>query len=145
MKSCLYSLIRFLPFLLNPFRLPSPVLYLSILLHLYTLHIHFIQSLMKPYNYESFLYCFTTSRELDPIVILAAWDTRCIASRRSHRKHRFLCFCEGVFTALLHSNGSYSSPACVFVAAGIRLLGSCLAMDISDFTVPAFGRHITIK
>jgi hypothetical protein len=35
-------------------------LYLSILLYLYTLHIHFIQSLMQPYNYEFFLYRFMT-------------------------------------------------------------------------------------
>jgi hypothetical protein len=45
-----------------------------------------------------------------------------------------------VFTALLHSNESYSIVACVFVAAGICLPSRCLAMDVySDFTIPALG------
>jgi hypothetical protein len=44
----------------------------------------------------------------------------------------------------LHSNGSYSIVACVFVAGGMCLPSSCLAMDISDFTILAFGRHVTI-
>jgi hypothetical protein len=48
-------------------------------------------------------------------------------------------------TAPLHSNGSYSIVACVFVAAEIYLPSSCLAMDVySDFTIPAFGRHVTM-
>jgi hypothetical protein len=51
-----------------------------------------------------------------------------------------------MFTALLHSNGSYSIVACVFVAMGMCLLNNCLAMDVSsDFTVPAFGCHVTIQ
>jgi hypothetical protein len=47
-----------------------------------------------------------------------------------------------VFTAPLHSNGSYSIVACVFVDAGMCLSSRCLAMNVySDFTIPAFGRH----
>jgi hypothetical protein len=54
-------------------------------------------------------------------------------------------FWEGVFTELLHSNGNYSIVACVFVAAGICLSNCCREMNIhSDFTIPAFGRHVTI-
>jgi hypothetical protein len=57
------------------------------------------------------------SPELDPILVLAAWDPRYIASRRADREHCFLCY-EGVSTAPFHSNGSYSIVACVFIAAG---------------------------
>jgi hypothetical protein len=50
-----------------------------------------------------------------------------------------------VFTAPLHGNGSYSIVACVFVAAEMCLQSSYLAMNIySDFTIPAFGRHVTM-
>jgi hypothetical protein len=69
------------------------------------------------------------SPELDPILILAAWDPRYIISGRSYRKHRFLQCCEGVFTVQLHSNGSYSIVACVFIAAGVCLPSRCLAMS----------------
>jgi hypothetical protein len=52
---------------------------------------------------------------------------------------------EGVFTAPLHSNGSYSIVSCVFVAAGICLRSRCLAMNVySDFTTLASRRHVTI-
>jgi hypothetical protein len=35
--------------------------------------------------------------------------------------------------------------ACVFVAAGMCLPSSCMAMDFSsDFTIPAFGHHVTV-
>jgi hypothetical protein len=68
-------------------------------------------------------------------LILAAWDPRYIASRRPNRKHRSLYCCEGVFTAPLHSNGSYSIVSWVFVAAGMCLLSRCLAT----------GLHITIQ
>jgi hypothetical protein len=47
---------------------------------------------------------------------------------------------EGVFTAPLHSNGSYSIVACVFISAGMCLPSRCLAMNVySDFTVPVSG------
>jgi hypothetical protein len=60
------------------------------------------------------------------------------------RKHPACCW-EGVFTALLHSSGSYSIVACVFVVVGMCLPIHYLAMDVfSDFTVPAFGRHVAI-
>jgi hypothetical protein len=43
-----------------------------------------------------------------------------------------------VFTAPLHSNGSYSIVACVFVSTGMCVPSSCLAVDVSsDFTIPA--------
>jgi hypothetical protein len=45
------------------------------------------------------------SPELDPILILAAWDPRYIACSRIHRKRRFLCCCEGMFSESLPSNG----------------------------------------
>jgi hypothetical protein len=52
----------------------------------------------------------------------------------------------GVFTAPLHSNGSYSIFACVFVAKGMCLPSRCLAMKVySDFTIPAFERNVTIS
>jgi hypothetical protein len=48
-------------------------------------------------------------------------------------------------SAPFHSNGSYSIVACVFLAAGMCLPTRCLAMDVySDFTVPAFGRHVIV-
>jgi hypothetical protein len=50
----------FVQTLTNRANLLSIILNLSILLHLYTLHIHFIQSLIEPYNYEFFLYCIPT-------------------------------------------------------------------------------------
>jgi hypothetical protein len=50
-----------------------------------------------------------------------------------------------VITAPFHSNRSYSIAAYVFVAAGICLPSRCLAMNVySNFTLPAFGRHVTI-
>jgi hypothetical protein len=46
-----------------------------------------------------------------------------------------------VFIAPLHSNGSYS-----IIAAGMCLPSHCLAMNVySDFTIPAFGRRVTIS
>jgi hypothetical protein len=51
-----------------------------------------------------------------------------------------------VLTAPLHKKGSYWIVACLFVAAGIRLQSRCLAINAySDFTIPAFRRHITIS
>jgi hypothetical protein len=53
---------------------------------------------------------------------------------------------EGVFTVPLRSNGSYSIVACVFVATGMWWPSLCLAMNIcSDFTISAFGRHVTVQ
>jgi hypothetical protein len=52
---------------------------------------------------------------------------------------------ESVFTAPLHSNGSYSIVACVFVEGGMCLPSHCLALNVySDFIIPAFGCHVTI-
>jgi hypothetical protein len=45
----------------------------------------------------------------------------------------------------MHSNGSYSIVARLFVAAGMCLPSRCLGMSVySDFTIPAFRRHVTI-
>jgi hypothetical protein len=53
------------------------------------------------------------------------------------RKQRLYCW-EGVFTAPI--------VACVFVPAGMCLPSRCLSMNTySDFTIPAFGRHVTIS
>jgi hypothetical protein len=53
---------------------------------------------------------------------------------------------EGAFTASLNSNRSYSIVACVFVAAEMCLPSRCVAMNVySDFTIPVFGRHVTIR
>jgi hypothetical protein len=50
-----------------------------------------------------------------------------------------------VFTSPLHRNGSYSIVACVFVAAGMCLPSSCLAIDVcSGSVIPAFRRHVTV-
>jgi hypothetical protein len=60
------------------------------------------------------------------------------------RKQPLYCW-EGVFTAPLHSNGSYSIVAYIFVAAGMCQPSHCLAMNVySDFTIPALMRHVTI-
>jgi hypothetical protein len=54
---------------------------------------------------------------------------------RTTQKTQSLYCWEGVFTVPLHSNGSYSIVACVFVAAGMCLPSRCLAVDVfSDFT-----------
>jgi hypothetical protein len=64
---------------------------------------------------------------------------------RTTQQTRPLYCWEGVFTAPLHSNGSYSIVACVFVAAGMFLPSRCLAINFySDFTIPDFERHVTI-
>jgi hypothetical protein len=61
------------------------------------------------------------------------------------QKSQPLYYWEGVFTAPLHSNGSYSNVACVFVAAEICLPSRCPTMNVySDFTILAFGLHVTI-
>jgi hypothetical protein len=64
---------------------------------------------------------------------------------RTTLKIQHLYCLEGVFTVSLHNNGSYSIVSYVFVVAGMCLPRRCLAMNIySDFTIPVFGRHVTI-
>jgi hypothetical protein len=59
-------------------------------------------------------------------------SSRYIASGRTQRKHRY--------------PNNTSTVACLFVAAGTCLPRCCLSMNVySDFTIPAFGRHITIN
>jgi hypothetical protein len=63
-------------------------------------------------------------------------------ARTTQKTQPLFCW-EGVYTAPLHNNGSYSIVACVFVATGMCLPSRCLEIDIyADFTVPAFGRYI---
>jgi hypothetical protein len=51
-----------------------------------------------------------------------------------------LICCEGMFTELLHSKGSYLIISCVFVALEMCLLSRCLAMNVySDFAIPGSG------
>jgi hypothetical protein len=65
-------------------------------------------------------------------------------ARTTQKTQRLYCW-EGVFAVPLHSYGRYSVVACVFVAAGMCLPSRCLTMNIySHFTIPAFGRHVTI-
>jgi hypothetical protein len=60
-------------------------------------------------------------------------------AQTTQKAQAFYCW-EGVFTALLHSNGRNSIVACVFVAAGMCLPSRCLAVNVySYFTIPAFG------
>jgi hypothetical protein len=66
-------------------------------------------------------------------------------SARTTQKIQPLYCRQGMFTAPLHRNGSYSIVICAFVAAGMCLPSSCLAVDFSfDFTIPAFGRHVIV-
>jgi hypothetical protein len=65
-------------------------------------------------------------------------------TRTTQKTQPLYCW-ECMFTAPLSSNGSYSIVACVFVAAGMCLPSSCLAMVVSsDFTIPVLGRHVPI-
>jgi hypothetical protein len=56
---------------------------------------------------------------------------------RSTQKTQHLYSWKGMLTAPLHSNGSYSIVACLFIAAGMCLPSRCLAMNpwlrYSDF------------
>jgi hypothetical protein len=64
---------------------------------------------------------------------------------RTMQKPQPLYGCEGVFTAPLNSNGSYSIVACVFVFGGMCLSSRCVTMNVnSDFIILAFGRHVTV-
>jgi hypothetical protein len=64
--------------------------------------------------------------------------------RTTQRTQPLYCW-EGMLTAPLHNNGSYSIVACVFFAVGMCLPSSCQVMDVSsDFNIPVFGRHATL-
>jgi hypothetical protein len=64
---------------------------------------------------------------------------------RTTQKTQPLYYLEGVIPAPLHSNGSYSLVAFVFVAAGMCLPNRFLIMNVySDFTIPAFVDHVTL-
>jgi hypothetical protein len=107
-----------------------------------------------------FPFLLKTPEALNSIPLLPSSYPGRLASRNSTDSNDLLCpfykssaltkqkaqpfYCwESVFTAALHNNGSYPIVSCVFVAAGKCLTSSCLAMDVSsDFTIPAFGRHV---
>jgi hypothetical protein len=65
-----------------------------------------------------------------------------------HRFHRYrnksLLLQRRAYLAVAQKR-QFSIVACVFFAAGMCLLRSCLAMDIcSGSTIPAFSRHVTV-
>jgi hypothetical protein len=123
MKFSLHSLISFFPFLLNHFRLSSfSSLFLSSQAHILA-----GWPLETRLTLTIFFALFIATRHGQrrkyslSIVKRACLQRRCIATEVNR---------------LLHA---YS------FAAGMCLLRRCLAMDVSsDFTIPAFGRHVTI-
>jgi hypothetical protein len=77
--------------------------------------------------------------------ILLNWTLLYNHVARTTQRTLHLYCSEGVFTAPLHSNGSFSIVACVFIVTGMCLPSCCLAMNVySDFTIPAFGLHVAI-
>jgi hypothetical protein len=77
--------------------------------------------------------------------LLLKWTLPYNNFTRTTQKTQSLYCWEGVFIEPLHSNGSYSIVAYVFVAVVICLSGRCLAVNVySDFAISAFGRHVTI-
>jgi hypothetical protein len=94
------------------------------------------------------LFCNCQFRRHDAVPELISWQAGVskLDSTRLQLKSSLepLCTDHAENTAPLHSNGIYSTFACLFVATGICLLSRCLAMNnYSDFTIPAFGRHVT--
>jgi hypothetical protein len=135
MKSSLHSLISFLPFLLSHFRLPS----LSSLLQLPTPELDWILILCSQDHIPA---RWRLETERTQTIFFALFYN---PTTRTTQKTQLLYCWEGVFTAPLHSNRNYSIVACVFIIAGMCLPCSCLTMDVSsDFTIPAFGRHVTV-
>jgi hypothetical protein len=65
------------------------------------------------------------------------------------RKQPLYCW-KGIFTEPLHSNGNYSTVACVFVCRGNVFTDSLPSNErlfwlrYSGFAIPAFGRYVTI-
>jgi hypothetical protein len=60
-------------------------------------------------------------------------------AKTTQKTQSFYCW-EGVFTAPLHSKGSYLNVACVFVATGMCLSSRCLAINVySNFIIPVSG------
>jgi hypothetical protein len=126
MKTSFHSLTHYLPLLCNcQFRRLDSIQFLSPETHV-----------VAGWRLETRLFC---------MLLVPASELFFITTLHGPRRKHSLCIVEGVFTALLHSNGSYPIVACVFVAAGMCLPSRCLAMnDYSDFAIPAFGRHVTI-
>jgi hypothetical protein len=123
MKSSLHILIPFLPLF---YKLP-------------TLETRLNSILLLPSSYPGRLASRNSTESND--LLFPFYNP----SARTMQKTQLPYCWEGVFTAQLYSKGSYSIVACVFVAAEMCLPSSCLAMDVSsDFTIPAFGRHVTV-
>jgi hypothetical protein len=76
--------------------------------------------------------CRLASRNstLHSMLLLPASELFFITTLHRPRRKQPLYYWEGMFTAPLHSNGSYSIVVCVFVASGICLPSRCLAMNI---------------
>jgi hypothetical protein len=82
---------------------------------------------------------------LETRLILLNWTLLYSHFTRTKRKTQPLYSWEGVFTAPLHINVSYSIVVFILVAAGMCLPSRCLTMNVySDFTIPTFGHNVTI-
>jgi hypothetical protein len=62
-----------------------------------------------------------------------------IASGRTHREHRPFSYPRG-YVCVAQQRVVYQES----VSAGTCLQCRCIAMDFSDFTILAFGRHVTV-
>jgi hypothetical protein len=117
MKSSLHSLIPFLPlFCSYQFWRCYSIQFLCSQAHI-----------MAGWGLETRLYCSQLNTSFNHFA-------------RTTQKTQPFWTLEGVFTALLHSNSSYSIVACIFVGAGMCLPRRCLVMYVSsDFTIPDFS------
>jgi hypothetical protein len=71
-------------------------------------------------------------------------STRYIAYGQIQRKKALFRNNSSIFIAVCLRLRCIESVACVFVVAGMCLPSCCLALDNSDFIIPAFGRHVTV-
>jgi hypothetical protein len=83
--------------------------------------------------------------KLNSILIPLIWNLIYNHFGRTTQKTQPLYRWESLFTALLRNNGSKLIIACVFVVVAMCLPSRCLAINVySGFTIPAFGRHVTV-
>jgi hypothetical protein len=64
-------------------------------------------------------------------------------ARMMQKTYPFCCW-EGVLTASLHNNGSYSIVVCVFVVAGTYLPSRCLAINVYWLHNSGFRRNVPL-
>jgi hypothetical protein len=85
-------------------------------------------------------WCLKT--QLNSVLLLPASELSFITTMHGpHRKHSLSV----VGKMCLQRCCIAMEVACTFIAAGMHLLSCCLAMNVySDFTIPAFGCHVTI-